>query len=120
MGVHLPVGQSVSLYSNPRHEVTVTPRIRGFDADGNETWVDGPAFSFRCNVQPVSEQRATELGQQSQSVYRLSCRSWTGGPHFSVEWNGIVMDSLANPKLFDSSDATAHDVVFALARGAHG
>lgn len=114
------MGYIVSLFDNPRHEVTVTPRIRGFDADGNETWVDGPPFSFRCNVQPVSEQRATELGQQSQSVYRLSCRRWTGGAHFSVNWGGLDMDSLANPKLFRSSDATTHDVVFAIARGAHG
>jgi len=85
-----------------------------------ETWTDGPSFKFRCNVQPVSEERATELGQQSQSVYRLSCRRWTGGAHFKVVWNGISMESLANPKLFRMSDSTEHDVVFAIARGAHG
>lgn len=102
-----------------RHEATLFVEVASTDADGNVVRVASPTGArLVCQIQPVSSEELSQLGQVTATVYRLMARSIPAGAWAQVEWQGRRWDVVGEPKRVTDSPATTHDTLLIRARTA--
>lgn len=106
------------LLDRPRHSVTVTEVASTTE---NPYGGDQPVYtaptSVKCTVVPVSApQEIANLGVQAITTYKIFARTWPGGIHSIITWNGRMFDQVGEAEFWDVSPRTSHYEVLMQAR----
>lgn len=102
----------MSLLDRGPHTVTVQPKTAVPDRLGGNKYVNsGAPVDVRCSVQPLSAEELKTLGLEAVTTYRVLCRSWPGGIHSEVNWNGRPFSQHGEATVYSTGRRTAHTSV---------
>lgn len=101
----------VSLVTNPRHTVKVTPRRLVTTDEGDQEYENLPSVMVPCNVHPVSAYEVEYFGVHSNDAYALTCPegTWVFDEYSLVEWDGEVFTQRGRVKKNRIGVRTRHD-----------
>lgn len=109
----------MSLLNGPE-ALKVHVEVWGWDDLGNPVLLPtGTPVIVRGQVQPVSAEEATHLGQVATTIYRFIGRSFPAGPWSRVEWDGRDWDVHGEPTRSQGSPHTTNVVAYLVARESH-